>query len=61
MALAKVYDIGLGVISIQVEFTLGQALDVMEQAGRKIYSAPVLDTSGELCDALRMHEIVSEA
>jgi len=47
-------------ICIPVDFALGQALDVMEQAGRKIYFAPVVDHGSRLCGALRMHDIVSE-
>jgi len=47
-------------ISIQLDLSLGQALDAMEQSGRKIYFAPVVNVSGELCGALRMHDIVSE-
>lgn len=47
-------------ICIPVHFALGQALDLMEQSGRKIYFAPVVDAIGRLFGALRMHDIVSE-
>lgn len=47
-------------ICIPVHYALGQALDLMEQSGRKIYFAPVVDTEGTLLGALRMHDIVSE-
>jgi len=47
-------------IAISVDFALGQALDVMEKAERKIYFAPVVNALGELSGALRMHDIMSD-
>ncbi|MGC6424009.1 MAG: KpsF/GutQ family sugar-phosphate isomerase [Lentimonas sp.] len=47
-------------ICIPIDFALGQALDLMEQSGRKIYFAPVVDADRKLKGALRMHDIVSE-
>jgi arabinose-5-phosphate isomerase len=37
---------------------LGEALAVMEKSGRKVYVLPVVDASGRLVGALRMHDIV---
>ena len=48
-------------ITIPVTDALGQALDRMEQSGRKIYFfAPVVDPAGALHGALRMHECRSD-
>jgi len=33
-------------------------LAVMEKSGRKVYVLPVVDSSGKLVGALRMHDIV---
>ena len=47
-------------ICIPVDSALGSALDLMEQSGRKIYFAPVVDGDAQIKGALRMHDIVSE-
>ena len=39
---------------------LGEVLDLMESANRKIYFVPVKDADENLCGALRMHDIVSD-
>ena len=47
-------------ITIPRYFALGKALDLMEQSGRKIYFAPVVDSNLALLGALRMHDILSD-
>ena len=47
-------------IYLEVGLALGQALDAMEQSGKKIYFAPLIDADGQLCGVLRIHYIVSE-
>jgi arabinose-5-phosphate isomerase len=44
---------------VQEGVTLGDALRVMEQAGRKVYVLPVLGADGHLKGVLRMHDILS--
>jgi CBS domain-containing protein len=38
--------------------TLGEALNVMERVGRKVYVLPVVNGVGELKGVLRMHDIL---
>lgn len=38
--------------------TLGEALNVMERVGRKVYVLPVVNGEGELKGVLRMHDIL---
>ena len=47
-------------VSVTASMRLGEVLDLMEATNRKIYFVPVSTDEGQLCGALRMHDIVSD-
>ena len=47
-------------VSVRATMRLGEVLERMEAASRKVYFVPVADVSGRLCGVLRMHDIVGE-
>ena len=47
-------------VSVRETGRLGEVLELMEATSRKVYFVPVVDESGQLCGALRMHDIIGE-
>lgn len=45
-------------IRVGISMRLGEALETMETAGRRVYFVPVEDGEGCFCGALRMHDIL---